>query len=106
DGVVADWHLPSDVGKSQRRTVRHLAAAIDQEMRSRKTAGINIPVLEMRIDAIERGLGHTDRFGRDRGWHRNVPPGRLCRGCDNRSYGSMPSGSRLARSDAKIAAVI
>ena len=42
--------------------VTDLAAAVHQELRSRKAPGIDVAVLQMRFDAVEGGLGHAGGF--------------------------------------------
>ena len=96
DGVVLDRHLALDVGKALHRRVDHLAAAIDQELRPRKAAGIDVAVLEMRIDAVEALLGHAGGFGRGggRGEHR-VFSGRSGASLDSRKVPPVPITTRL-----------
>ena len=67
DGVVFHRRLALDVGKALHRAVDHLAAAVDQELRSRKAAGIDVALLQMIFDAVEGGLGHAGGFGRGGG---------------------------------------
>ena len=47
--------------------VDDLAAAVDQELRPRKAAGIDVALLQMIFEAVERGLGHAGGFGRGGG---------------------------------------
>ena len=67
NGVVLHRRLALEVGKTLHRAVDDLAAAIDQELRSRKAAGIDVAVLQMVLDTIEGGLGHAGGFGRGGG---------------------------------------
>ena len=67
NGVVLHRGLALDVGKALHRAVDDLAAAIDQELGSRKAAGIDVAVLQMILDAVEGGLGHAGGFGRGGG---------------------------------------
>ena len=68
NGVVLDRHLALEVGKALHRAVDDLAAAVDQKLRSREAAGIDIAVLQMRLDTVEGHLGHAGGFGRGGGW--------------------------------------
>ena len=47
--------------------VDDLAAAIDQKLGSRKTAGIDIAPLQMILETVKGGLGHAGGFGRGGG---------------------------------------
>ena len=67
NGVVLHRNLALDVGETLHRTMDDLAAAIDQELRSRKAAGIDVAVLQMVLDTVEGGLGHAGGFGRGGG---------------------------------------
>ena len=66
--VVLDRRLALDIGKALHRAVDHLAAAVDQELGSRKAAGIDVFDLQMIVETVEGGLGHAGGFGR--GWGR------------------------------------
>ena len=54
DGVVLDRRLALEVGKALHRAMDHLAAAVDQKLRPRKAAGIDIAAAS---DAPRRGRG-------------------------------------------------
>jgi hypothetical protein len=74
DRVVFHDGFAFDVGKTLHRAVHHLAAAIDQELRPRKAAGLDIAGFQVIFEAIEGGLGHAGGFGRGGGWHRKRSP--------------------------------
>jgi hypothetical protein len=59
NGVVLYRLLALDVGETLHRMMNHLAAAIDQELGSRKAAGIDVAVLQMILDAVEGGFRHA-----------------------------------------------
>ena len=56
DRVFLDGNLALDVGKALHGAVHHLAAAIDQQLRAGKAAGIDVSAFQMRLDAVEGGL--------------------------------------------------
>jgi hypothetical protein len=60
--VVPHRRLALEVGKALHRRVHHLAAAIDQKLGPRKPAGVDIAVLEMRVETVERRRGHAGGF--------------------------------------------
>src|SRR3954447_4021822 len=70
-----------------------LAAAIDQELRPREAAGIDITLLQVIFEPIERRLGHSGGFGRGggRGYHRALISGGRC-GLDSRKVCAVPTG--------------
>ena len=49
DRVVLDRRLALEIGKTLHRAMDDLAAAIDQELGSRKPAGIDVALLEMSL---------------------------------------------------------
>ena len=59
--------LRSTSAKPCTALMNDLAAPIDQKLRSRKAAGIDIAALQMVFDAVEGGLGHAGGFGRGGG---------------------------------------
>src|SRR3569833_3007248 len=75
DRVILARYLAFDVGKPQRTRMHDLAAAVDHELGARKAAGLDVVLLEMRIDPVERSFGHADGFrrGGGRGEHQASP---------------------------------
>ena len=67
DRVVLDRRLALEVGKTLHGRMNDLAAAIDQELRSREAAGIDITLLQVIFEAIERRFRHSGGFGRGGG---------------------------------------
>jgi hypothetical protein len=67
DRVVLHRRLALDVGEALYGAVNHLAAAKHQHLGSRKAAGIDVFLPEMRVDAIEPGFGHAGGFRRGGG---------------------------------------
>ena len=67
DGVVPDRHLALEIGKALHRAVDDLAAAVDQKLRPRETAGVDVAALQMLIDPVQGRLGHAGGFGRSGG---------------------------------------
>ena len=60
-------NLALEVGKALHGRVDDLAAAVDQDLRSREAAGVDVALLEVIFETIERRLGHSGRFGRGGG---------------------------------------
>ena len=67
DRVVLDRRLALDVGKALHGRMDDLAAAIDQELRPREAAGVDIALLQVIFETIERRLGHSGLLGRGGG---------------------------------------
>ena len=67
DGVVFDRRLALEIGKALHGRMDDLAAAIDQELRARETAGIDVALLQVIFETVERRLGHSGGFGRGGG---------------------------------------
>jgi hypothetical protein len=67
NGVVFHGRFALEVGKALHRAVDDLAAAVDQKLRSREAAGVDISVLQMSFETVEGGLGHAGGFGRGGG---------------------------------------
>jgi len=64
NGVVLDRRLCARRRQSPAPALwTTLAAAVHQQLRSRKAAGIDVAVLQMRFDTVEGGLGHTADSG-------------------------------------------
>ena len=65
--IVLDRNLAFEVGKALHRRMDDLAAAVDQKLGPREAAGVDVALLQMIFDAVERRLGHSGGFGRSGG---------------------------------------
>ena len=67
DGVVPHRDLALDIGEALHGAVGDLAAAVDQKLGARKASGVDVALFQVRIDPVQRCLGHADGFGRGGG---------------------------------------
>jgi hypothetical protein len=65
--IVLDRDLALDIGKALDGGMDDLAAPVDQKLCSREASGIEVALLEVIFETIERRLGHSGLFGRGGG---------------------------------------